>query len=128
LNSVRYVNDSKSTNMVATIAAINSLDAPILLLFGGRPKKESFERLNDFLASKVRHLFAFGEASPKIRDEVRSIHQITFVENMRDALLAARDTANPGDSILLSPGCTSFDQFPNFEERGRIFKSLVKNL
>jgi UDP-N-acetylmuramoylalanine--D-glutamate ligase len=128
LDAVRYVNDSKSTNMVATTAAIDSLDTPILLLFGGRPKKESFEKLNDFLTLKVRHLFAFGEASPKVRSEVYRTNQLTFVETMHDALLAAKAIANPGDTILLSPGCPSFDQFSNFEERGRIFKSLVMDL
>ncbi|RQV99834.1 UDP-N-acetylmuramoyl-L-alanine--D-glutamate ligase, partial [bacterium] len=128
LNGVRFVNDSKSTNMVATNAAVQSLESPILLLFGGRPKKESFQKLNEHLATKIRHLFLFGEAAPIVSGQIESENKYTILGTMKEALTAAYAAAKPGETILLSPGCASFDQFPNFEERGRIFKSLVADL
>ncbi|MBU0692898.1 UDP-N-acetylmuramoyl-L-alanine--D-glutamate ligase, partial [bacterium] len=128
LNGIRFVNDSKSTNMVATNAAVQSLESPILLLFGGRPKKESFQKLNEHLATKIRHLFLFGEAAPIVSGQIESENKYTILGTMKEALTAAYAAAKSGDTILLSPGCASFDQFPNFEERGRIFKSLVADL
>lgn len=128
LKGIRFVNDSKSTNMVATNAAIRSLDAPILLLFGGRPKKESFRKLNEHLADKIRHLYLFGEAAAIVSEQIEAKSSYTILDTMNDALNKAFADARAGDTILLSPGCASFDQFPNFEERGRIFKSLVAAL
>jgi UDP-N-acetylmuramoylalanine--D-glutamate ligase len=122
---VAYYNDSKSTNMVATMTALDSFEKNVILLFGGRPKKESFRPLSDRFGKPLKALIVFGEAVAKVRDDLPTGTARTEVANIEEALQAARRIAKPGDTILLSPGCTSFDQFNNFEERGRIFKSLV---
>jgi UDP-N-acetylmuramoylalanine--D-glutamate ligase len=127
-DGIAYFNDSKSTNMVATMTALDSFESNVILLFGGRPKKESFAPLATRFGKPVKALVVFGEAVAKVRNEVPSNSAVVFARDLEDALKLARETARQGDTILLSPGCTSFDQFNNFEERGRVFKSLVRNL
>lgn len=125
LDGVGYFNDSKSTNMVATMTALDSFERGVILLFGGRPKKESFTPLANRFGQPIKTLIAFGEAVPKVLSELPKDSRIRTASDIAQALQLARSEARPGDTILLSPGCTSFDQFNNFEERGRLFKSLV---
>jgi UDP-N-acetylmuramoylalanine--D-glutamate ligase len=122
---VAYFNDSKSTNMVATMTALDSFDGDVILLFGGRPKKESFAPLAGRFGRPIKKLIVFGEAVPKMMSELPAGLPVECAEDISGALALARAAARAGDTILLSPGCTSFDQFNNFEERGRIFKALV---
>jgi UDP-N-acetylmuramoylalanine--D-glutamate ligase len=124
-NGVAYFNDSKSTNMVATMTALDSFDHDVILLFGGRPKKESFAPLANRFGQPVKKLIVFGEAVSKLMAELPGGLPIETAEDIFAALNLARAAAVTGDTILLSPGCTSFDQFNNFEERGRVFKALV---
>jgi UDP-N-acetylmuramoylalanine--D-glutamate ligase len=107
---------------------VESLAAPMILLFGGRPKKESFRRLNEFLDSRVRHLIVYGEACPTVSREIANKSNVTFTDNLAEALMIANNMREAGDTILLSPGCASFDQFDSYEQRGEYFKSLVLNL
>ena len=125
---VAYYNDSKSTNMVATMTALDSFERNVILLFGGRPKKESFAPLATRFGRPLQQLIVFGEAIPKVLAEVAADCPVNVEPDLEHALARARRLAAPGDTILLSPGCTSFDQFNNFEERGQVFKSLVRNL
>jgi UDP-N-acetylmuramoylalanine--D-glutamate ligase len=125
LDGVSYFNDSKSTNMVATMTALDSFEKNVILLFGGRPKKESFAPLATRIPNPVKRLVVFGEAVAKTQGELPAGLPVDYVTDMEHALAAARTHAQAGDTILLSPGCTSFDQFNNFEERGQVFKSLV---
>ncbi|RPH94010.1 UDP-N-acetylmuramoyl-L-alanine--D-glutamate ligase [candidate division KSB1 bacterium] len=124
-NGIDYFNDSKSTNMIATMTALDSFERNVILLFGGRPKKESFAPLMERFPKPIKRLVVFGEAVAKLRDELPQKLPIEEARDIEEALAAARRIAEPGDTILLSPGCTSFDQFNNFEERGRTFKALV---
>lgn len=127
-NGVRFYNDSKSTNLAATMTAIAAVPSPIILLFGGRAKKESFAPLSALLDGPIHLIIAFGEAREKILHEVGPHARLFSAETMSEALRLASAEASAGDSVLLSPGCASFDQFDNFEKRGEVFKSLVMSL
>jgi UDP-N-acetylmuramoylalanine--D-glutamate ligase len=125
---VQFFNDSKSTNLIATQTALDSFDQNIILLFGGRPKLESFAPLQNRFPVPVKRMLVFGEASSKVKAELASTLPIDFVADISAAVERARAVAVSGDVVLLSPGCASFDQFRDYEERGRIFKNLVNNL
>jgi UDP-N-acetylmuramoylalanine--D-glutamate ligase len=127
-NGIAFYNDSKSTNMVATLTALNAFERNVILLFGGRPKKESFAPLADRISKPVKQIVVFGEAVPKVRSELAPGLPVVEAATIDAALNTALEFAKSGDTILLSPGCTSFDQYNNFEERGRAFKSLVNKL
>jgi len=122
---IAYFNDSKSTNMVATMTALDAFDGDVILMFGGRPKKESFAPLAGRFGRPIKKLIVFGEAVSKVMSELPVGLPVETAGDIAGALALARAAARKGDTILLSPGCTSFDQFNNFEERGRVFKSLV---
>ena len=130
VQDVTYVNDSKATNLESVIVAIESFKNPIVLILGGREKKGADFRLllPHILSSHVRDIISYGEASEHILaalgDAVRSVQ----VTDLNSAVRTAQTLAAPGDIVLLSPGCASFDQFSNFEERGQYFKSLVKEM
>ncbi|MDD5087783.1 MAG: UDP-N-acetylmuramoyl-L-alanine--D-glutamate ligase [bacterium] len=122
-----YYNDSKSTNLTATLTALDSFERNVILLFGGRPKKEPFAPLALRYGRPINALLAFGEAAPKVRRDVPEDYPMILTETLSAAVARAREIAGEGDIVLLSPGCTSFDEFTNFEERGRVFKSLVQS-
>jgi UDP-N-acetylmuramoylalanine--D-glutamate ligase len=124
-NGVRFVNDSKSTNLTATLTALQAVDGPVVLLFGGRPKRESFAPLSKLFGEKIRKLIVFGEAQAKIREDIGQSSFIDYRDNLSASLVTAREIAQSGDTVLLSPGCASYDQFDNFEQRGKMFKQLV---
>ncbi len=121
---VRAYNDSKGTNVDATLTAIKALPGPLVLLLGGTDKGASYEPLRDALDGKLRRLVFLGEAIPQlIRDLGDLPHDV--VPAFDDAVRAALSLAHSGDQVLLSPACASFDQFDNFEQRGERFESLV---
>lgn len=124
---VRYYNDSKSTNLTATLTALDSFKQNVILLFGGRPKKESFAPLASCYGHPVKILIAFGEAAQKVRHDLPEEYPVILTENLSEAVAKVREIACEGDIVLLSPGCTSFDEFSDFEHRGRTFKSLVRS-
>jgi len=128
VNSVRYVNDSKSTNLTATLTAIEAVRGTITLLFGGRPKHESFAPLSQLLGNQLEHLIVFGEARAKVNSELVQNERIHYCENLDESFRLANELARSGQSILLSPGCASYDQYSNYEQRGEHFKTLVKQL
>jgi UDP-N-acetylmuramoylalanine--D-glutamate ligase len=128
VGGVRYVNDSKSTNLTATLTAVSAVRGDIILLFGGRAKKESFAPLRELLGKKVRVMLAYGESRQKVRDEIGENAFVSYAEDIPEALKIAKQLATTEHTVLLSPGCASYDQFPNFEERGKLFKQLVMSL
>ena len=128
VNSVRYVNDSKSTNLTATLTAIEAVRGTITLLFGGRPKHESFAPLSQLLGNRLEHLIVFGEARAKVNSELVQNERSHYCENLDESFRLANELARSGQSILLSPGCASYDQYSNYEHRGEHFKTLVKQL
>jgi UDP-N-acetylmuramoylalanine--D-glutamate ligase len=123
---IRYYNDSKSTNLIATMTALDSFSQGVILLFGGRAKPESFAPLAARLGAPLKAIIAFGESRHKLRSELPAEFPLTQATDMPAAVAAARGLATAGDTILLSPGCASFDQFTDFEQRGTLFKRLVR--
>jgi UDP-N-acetylmuramoylalanine--D-glutamate ligase len=127
LNGVDYYNDSKSTNIDSARVALESFDKNILIIMGGRDKGIPYTPLKELVKQKVKSIFLIGEASDKIRKDLSGA---SFVDcgNMENATKQIFKTAVRGDVVLLSPACASFDQFENFEERGKVFKKMVLSL
>ena len=128
INEVTYVNDSKATNIHSVIVAINSFETPIILLLGGKNKNSDFRLLLPHTKRHVKHLVSYGEAGGEIAAAIGDAVRLNCVSSLSEAVASAHNLASPGDIVLMSPGCASFDQFNNFEERGEKFISLVNNL
>jgi UDP-N-acetylmuramoylalanine--D-glutamate ligase len=132
VGGVRYVNDSIATSPERSIAALESFDEPIVLLAGGRDKHLPWDRWAEVVGRRARHLVLLGEAQELIAVAARA-HGAAGVPQHRvatldDAIALARDLARPGDVVLLSPGCTSYDQFHDFEERGARFRAAIQQM
>ncbi len=122
---VHFINDSKATNVDATLQALKGLPAPIILILGGRHKGGSYAPLIPFIKEKVRVLILMGEARWIIAEELANLVETYVVEDLPQALAIAFKTAKPRDTVLLSPACSSFDQFRDYAERGEVFRQLV---
>ncbi|MDP6687663.1 MAG: UDP-N-acetylmuramoyl-L-alanine--D-glutamate ligase [Acidobacteriota bacterium] len=125
VGGVRCINDSKATNIDASLAALSGFDRGVRLILGGRDKGADFGELLPVLGERVASVLLIGEASSVIEAALSHHRKLQRCETMECAVARALDEGNRGDTLLLSPACTSFDQYPNFEERGRHFKSLV---
>ena len=125
---VRFVNDSKGTNVDATLKALESIDQPIWLIAGGRDKGGDFSRLTQAVSRRVTRVILIGEAAPLLRQAWGSVATMTEAATLRDAVDVAAQGASPGDVVLLSPACASFDMFADYQDRGRQFKALVHAL
>ena len=129
IKGVDYFNDSKATNMAATLAAIKSFDKQLIVIMGGMDKGHTdFSQLTPSLVNRVKHIFTYGQAGKSIKEQINSTIKVTYAEEFKAAVLQASEQSNPGDIILLSPACASFDQFNNYEERGNMFINIFKNL
>jgi UDP-N-acetylmuramoylalanine--D-glutamate ligase len=129
LDGVRWVNDSKGTNVDATLKSLEGMDdGRVLLILGGKDKAGEFFRLRDLISKKVRQVITIGAASSKIEKELQGLAEIVPAGDMQRAVAHARGAARQGETVLLSPACASFDQYNNFEERGAHFESLVQGL
>jgi len=124
-NGVEYYNDSKATNVDAAAKAIAAFPACIHLILGGKDKNSNYADLSDLLRKRVKAVYTIGSAAEKIETQIRGMVPIVHCETLEKAVAAARKAAHPGDVVLLSPACSSFDQFENYEHRGRVFKELV---
>lgn len=128
-NGIDFYDDSKATNVDAVVKALESFERPLWLLLGGRDKGGSYEELVKAARLRCCGVVAFGEARDRICDFFRSSGiEVGRVENLEEAFSFALKRAKPGDIILLSPACSSFDQYRNYAERGDHFKSLVRDL
>ena len=128
INDIRFYNDSKSTNIVATITALKSFSTPIILLLGGLDRQHSFDELKDYM-NNVKLVIAYGETKDRINDFCKRINkECTVFEDLKQATEFAYNNSLSGDTILLSPACASWDQYKNFEERGNKFKEYINNL
>ena len=125
INGVTYINDSKATNMEAVQVALESFTQPIILILGGLDKGGDFRSLLPHTHNNLKEVIAFGQAKELILTALRDAVRSTSVIDLKEALEFAQNCSQPGDVVLLSPGCASFDQFKNFEERGNHFRSLV---
>lgn len=125
---VVFYDDSKGTNVGAVMRAIETFSKPIILLMGGRDKQGDFHPLAPLLKQRVKALILFGEARGRIQSMIGGIVHTLSMATLREAIEAAYHISSPGDVVLLSPGCASFDEFSDYKERGRFFKDVVKNL
>jgi len=129
IEGVNFINDSKATNVDSVFYALKSIRNRVILLAGGRDKKGDLSALNSLIKEKVKTLILFGEAAERMQKEWTNLSpHIIPSDSFEDAFNKAWISAKKGDTILLSPACSSFDMFKNFEERGEKFKELVKRL
>jgi UDP-N-acetylmuramoylalanine--D-glutamate ligase len=128
LNHVKYYNDSKGTNVDSVWYALQAFREPIVLILGGRDKGNDYSRLVPPVRSRVKAIVAIGESADKVEQSFHDITVITKASSMDEAVAKARSLAQPGDVVLLSPACASFDWFTSYEHRGRVFKELVNRL
>lgn len=128
LDGVQYINDSKGTNVGAVLKSLEGYATPVILIAGGRDKDSDFRLLRDAVRSHVKALVLIGEAAGKIADAVGDLSVVYREADLRSAVARCRALAATGDTVLLSPACASFDMFRDFEDRGRQFKELVREL
>lgn len=127
IKDVAYYNDSKSSNVQATLHAVERFKGPLILIVGGVHKGSSYRPWREF-SKKVRKMICYGKAAPIIECELASHMPLEVVGPFEEAVKLAKDQAKAGDTVLLSPGCSSYDQFENYQQRGRAFKRLVGEL
>jgi UDP-N-acetylmuramoylalanine--D-glutamate ligase len=128
VDGVLWINDSKSTNITSTEVAVAAQERPFVLLLGGRHKGEPYTRLAEPLRERCRVVVAYGEAKPLIQHDLGSSLRVVPADSFDEVLATARHLARPGDAVLLSPACSSYDMFRNYEERGDRFRAAVEAL
>ena len=129
LNGVRWINDSKATNVGAGLVALEAVEGSIILIAGGRPKGGGFRGLRGLSALlRVKSAILIGEAAGDIERDIGDLIDTVQVDDMDDAVRKARDLSEAGDTVLFSPLCASFDMFRSYEERGDTFRKLVEGL
>ena len=128
IKGVKYVNDSKATNVDSVWYALKSFDEPILLILGGQDKGNDYEHIKDLVIQKVKKIYAIGSSAEKVFNFFSSNVKVDLEKTMEDAVKSACREAKEGDVVLLSPACASFDMFNNYEHRGKVFKEAVIKL
>jgi len=127
VSNVLWINDSKATNVASTRVALQAMDRPFVLLLGGRHKGEPYTALLDGL-DRCRTVIAFGEARAMVEHDLAGSVPVSAAGTFEEVLAQARRLARPGDAVLLTPACSSFDMFRNYEERGATFRRLVEEM
>lgn len=129
LDGVTWINDSKGTNVDATLKSLEGMpDDSVILILGGKEKGDDFARLREMVRSRARVVLTIGAASRAIAAAINDVVDVRPVETLERAVELARELAQPGQLVLLSPACASFDQYANYEERGEHFEHLVRAL
>ena len=128
INGVTFFNDSKATNVDATTKALESFPGNIHLILGGKDKGSDYTVLKPLLRERARHVYLIGAAAEKIASHIQGAAPVTHSGTLERAVRQAFEQASSGDIVLLAPACASFDQFDNYEHRGRVFKELVLSL
>ncbi len=138
VNGIKYVNDSKATTVEAVSRALSAFSEPIVLILGGKDKGNDYSTIFDLVAKKVSAIVAVGYSAEKVVNNFSGKVRVERVDtvgteipniiSMKKAITVATSLARRGDIVLLSPACTSFDWFTDFEERGKVFKSIVNSL
>jgi UDP-N-acetylmuramoylalanine--D-glutamate ligase len=128
VRGVEFYNDSKATNVDATKKALEAFAGGIHLILGGKDKDSDYAELNDLLRERCKVVYTIGSAAEKIERQLAGVVKIVSAATLEAAVRSAQQNAVPGDIVLLAPACSSFDQFENYEHRGRTFKDLVKAL
>jgi UDP-N-acetylmuramoylalanine--D-glutamate ligase len=125
LNGVDYYNDSKATNVDASMKAIEAFPGGIHLILGGKDKNSDYRQMRSLIMDRVKTVYTIGAAAEKIHTHVEGAAPIVSAGTLAEAVARAAAAAQPGEIVLLAPACSSFDQFENYEQRGRVFKELV---
>ena len=128
IRGVSYYNDSKATNVDATIKALESFPADIHLILGGKDKDSDYSVLSDLLRERVKRVYTIGAAAAKIESQIKGSCEIVHSKTLGSAVSRAASDAEPDDIVLLAPACSSFDQFKSYEHRGKVFKEAVAAL
>ena len=128
LNGIRFINDSKATTAESTIWALNNIKAPVILIAGGKDKGVNYGQIKQAAAGKVKLAVLIGEAALTINSALGSLLAVEYAVDLADAVNKAYAAASPGDYVLLSPMCSSFDMFSGYEQRGESFKRAVASL
>ena len=130
LDGVRYINDSKGTNYLATVKAIESFTEPTVLIAGGRDKGGDFSVLSDAIKNRIKYVILTGESADNFGQWLKQSGYNSFeiLPDLENSVKKSRKIAKNGDIVLFSPACTSYDRFKNFEERGEVYKQYVKQL
>jgi len=128
VNNVKFINDSKATTVDSAIWALENINSPVILIAGGKHKGLDYGVIRDFARKKLKHVVLIGEAKSKIRQALGEEFSITECNTLEEAANASLELAEAGDCILLSPMCSSFDMFEDYQQRGRAFKEIVRGL
>ena len=125
---VRFIDDSKGTNVGATIAAVTGMPGPLVMIAGGQGKGQDFTPLAEAFRGKVRHAVLIGEDAPLVAAALEGICGLERAGSMQEAVIAAARAARAGDTVLLSPACASLDMFRDYGQRGDVFAAAVRSL
>lgn len=128
INGIKFINDSKATNVDSVYYALESFNQPVILLLGGRDKGNDYFRLFNLVREKVKNIIAIGESAEKVKEQFQNYCDVKIASSMEEAVKLSYLNAEIGDVVLLSPACASFDWFDNYEHRGNVFKELVSKL
>jgi len=128
VGGVDFYNDSKATNVDAALKALDAFAGGLWVILGGKDKGSDYSVLRSPLAQKARAVMLIGAAAAKIREQIQGAALLVDSQTLDAAVRSAYEAAKPGDTVLLAPACASFDQFDNYEHRGRVFKRLVAEL
>ena len=131
-NNFHFINDSKSTNIESTLAALRSFESPIVLILGGRSKTDNFSDILNFIKEKDIKIIVYGEAGKYFEKYNESYPNFTIIKNLSEVInklkiILGKFEQEKKVNVLFSPACSSFDQFDNYEERGEFFKKIIKN-
>jgi len=128
INGVKYINDSKATNVDSVWYALKSFNEPLFLILGGQDKGNDYDQIKDLVKNNVEKIYALGSSAEKIFKYFHSIVKVEIKDSMQACVNSANQETRKGDVVLLSPACASFDMFDNYEHRGRVFKQAVEDL
>jgi UDP-N-acetylmuramoylalanine--D-glutamate ligase len=128
IDGVKFINDSKATNVDSVCYALRSFDEPIFLILGGQDKGNDYEQIKQLVIKKVVKIYAIGSSADKIFNFFHSSVKVEIKNSMNDVITSAINEAREGGVVLLSPACASFDMFENYEHRGKAFKEAVNNI
>ncbi len=128
IDGVKFINDSKATNVDSVWYALRSFDEPIFLILGGQDKGNDYEQIKQLVIEKVVKIYAIGSSADKIFNFFHNSVKVEIKNSMNDVITSAINEAREGEVVLLSPACASFDMFDNYEHRGKAFKEAVNNI
>ena len=128
INGIKFINDSKATNVDSVWYALKSFDEKIILILGGKDKGNDYNQIKDLVKERVKKIYAIGSSKEKVYDFFNEVVEVEKKETLQDCVAAGLNDAEENEVVLLSPACASFDMFNNYEHRGKVFKEAVMGL